>query len=107
MGRYRLVVTSQAAAGMTDKYIQWCHDQHFPDLLRVPGIVAAQRFRVLPFDADGSARFLALFDIDADDPFSVLAEIQRRNGTPDMPACDYFEKGSITLQIVEIEREWP
>ena len=107
MGKYRLVVTSQAAAGLTDEYIRWCHEQHFPDLLRVPGIVAAQRFRVLPFDPEGEARFMALFDIDAEDPFAVMAEIQRRNGTPDMPACDFFDKASIKLQIVELEREWP
>ena len=107
MGRYRLVVTSEAMPGLEDTYIAWCHDQHFPDLMRVPGIVGAQRFRVLPVAADEPARFVGLFDIDADDPFAVLEEIQRRNGTPDMPACDYFNKASIKLQIVEIEREWP
>jgi hypothetical protein len=107
MGRYRLVVTSEAMPGQAERYSAWCRDQHFPDLLRVLGIVAAQRFRVLPGAAGEPARFIALFDIDAEDPFGVLSEIQRRNGTPDMPAGDCFNPASIKLQIVEIEAEWP
>ena len=38
---------------------------HLPDLLKLPGFVAARRFRVL--DKDAEKRYLAVYELEADD----------------------------------------
>jgi hypothetical protein len=105
MGKYRLIVTTEALPGRGEDYSEWCRVQHFPDIMRVPGIASAQRFK-LAGGADEPARFMAIFELDTDRPLDVLAEFGKRNGTPDMPSGDCFDRSSVKVQIAELEGEW-
>lgn len=57
----------------TDEYNRWYNDVHVPEVLALPDFVAAQRFA--PVDDEG--RFVAIYEIESDDPHSALASLGR------------------------------
>jgi hypothetical protein len=98
-----MTFNSSAKPGRADEYSEWCRTQHFADVLRVPGVVTAKRFRVLPKSADEQARFISLFELECDDPAAVVAEMRRRSGTAEMPASDSYDPASVSVTLAEIE----
>jgi hypothetical protein len=61
-----------------DEFNDWYLYTHFHDLLETPGLVQAHRYRSLnPEPEDGEARYLALYEIDSDDPFTAARQIFR------------------------------
>jgi hypothetical protein len=85
MARYVYAVFSNAVAGKEDEYNRWYTEQHLDDVLRVPGFIAAQRFRLALEDAAAPAQHLAIYEMETDDPRKTLAELEARAGTPAMP----------------------
>jgi hypothetical protein len=106
MAKFYMIINSAARPGRSEEYSEWCSRQHFPDLLRVPGIVAAKRFKALPGAPGEPVRFMAIFGLNCNDPDEVLQEIGRRNGTPDMPRSDSYDRESVQIILTEIEGEW-
>ncbi len=59
-----------------DEFNDWYINTHFHDLLETPGLVQAHRYRTLnPQPLDDDAEYLALYEIDAEDPFAVTRRI--------------------------------
>ncbi len=106
MAKFFMIFNPAAKPGRGEEYSEWCRTQHFPDLLRVPGIVSAKRFKALPGGPDEPDRFVAIFEMECDDPQDVMREIGRRNGTPDMPRSDCYDRASVSILLAELEGEW-
>ena len=97
--RHTYLVLTNAITGTDEEFNRWYDEIHLGDVLQVPGIVAAQRFRAAGDAATETYRYCALYEIESDDPAAVLAEIQRRAGSdsmqlsptlsPDMLTCLY------------------
>jgi hypothetical protein len=104
VARFYIMFSTAAKPGRGEEYSEWCRTQHFPDIMRVPGLVSAKRFKVL--DAGDQERFAAIFEVECDDPRDVMREIGRRNGTPEMPSGDCFDPASVTISFAELEGEW-
>src|SRR6267142_7014244 len=92
MGRYVYTIFSNAVSGKEDEFNRWYTEEHLDDVLRVPGFVAAQRFKL---SADGpkglSGRYLAVYEMDIDDPqhaFVALAEAVQDGQMPISSAMD-------------------
>ena len=87
-----LIVLSNAVQGREAEYNDWYTNVHLPDVLRVPGLVAAQRYKVgntqLKSAPPGKWQYAAVYEMESDDPASVMAEIGRRSRTPDMVVSD-------------------
>ena len=45
MRNFRLVVLTNPVAGREDEYNDWYSNRHLGDVIAIPGIVAAQRFK--------------------------------------------------------------
>lgn len=77
-----MVVESEAEdPGAEDEYHRWYHDVHIPELLSVPGFVGARRYRVRGDLTAGEVRkprYLAVYDLDADDLAVPLREMRAR-----------------------------
>jgi hypothetical protein len=91
MAKQILVVLSDAASPAQDaEYNRWYTEQHLDDVLRVPGVVAAQRFKVA-FDAAKTvpAPYLAIYEIEtADenaDPKAIFAGLAKAAEAGQMP----------------------
>ncbi|HKX78910.1 MAG TPA: hypothetical protein VJM34_10370 [Novosphingobium sp.] len=113
MARYDWLVFSNCAPGEDDSFNRWYDEIHIPDLLRIPGVVGATRSRLsapqLRVNEDGSmdvcdaegisARFgyLAVYELETDDPERVLDEVIKRAGTPEMLLSEHLGEVYTTL----------
>jgi hypothetical protein len=94
MAKYTLVVLSNPTAGKESEFNEWYDKVHVPDVLRVPGFVAAQRFKLAGpqlNDAPRPHRYLALYEIDTDDIQASIDELRRRAGTAEMLISDAID----------------
>ncbi|MFN3232835.1 MAG: hypothetical protein ACE363_11860 [Alphaproteobacteria bacterium] len=73
MGKYVFVVQSEPTEGNEDAYNDWYDNVHLGEVLTVPGFVAAQRFKVQ--DGSEGLQYLALYELDTDDPQASLAAL--------------------------------
>jgi hypothetical protein len=79
-----LVFSSPADVERDGEYNDWYQNVLVADVLKIPGVVAARRYRLA--DLQGSMfagfangnQYLAMYDIDGSDPKSVNAEIATR-----------------------------
>lgn len=102
MSCHQLVVLTKSVPGREAEFEAWYDTQHLPDLLRVPGVVSARRFRVRKVTSPTEApswMSLALYEIEADDPEFVLSEIRSRARTSDMPLTEALDQ-SATWQVL-------
>ena len=86
MAKHRLIVFTEAVAGREDEYNEWYNTAHLGDVVAVPGVVGAQRFKLAAMvNGQMPTRYLAIYDIDAEHPGKVIEEIYRVSGSAAMP----------------------
>lgn len=102
MAQYRMIVLSNPVPGREAEFNEWYDRQHIPDLLNVPGFVAAQRFRLSETQLrDGSQplRYLAVWEIETEDLSAVFRELNARRGTPELVASDSFDSTTARVSV--------
>ena len=98
MGHYKLVVLSDALDQRDDEFNDWYDNVHLKDVLAVDGIVAAQRFKLLSGD---KWKYLALYELECEDPAPVVEELQSRAGTDVMAISDAFDLANHFMAVAE------
>jgi hypothetical protein len=80
MSKGILIVTTNPPADMEEEFNAWYGQEHIPERLAVPGFERAQRYYL----ADGTRRYLALYDVRAFDVFDSPAYLATSgdNNTP-------------------------
>ncbi len=103
MAKYTFVVLSNPTTpGQEAEYNEWYNKIHIPDVLNVPGFVAAQRFTLADAqlgDGPHAHRYLALYEIETDDAKTTLKELQKRVGTADMVMSDGIDMKGISAGL--------
>jgi hypothetical protein len=102
MPKYSFIVLTNPVAGKEEEYNRWYNQQHLPDILNLPGFVAAQRFRLAEtqFAGDGGAhKYLAIYEIETDDLTSTLNELRTRVGTPEIVPSDAIDMENVATFI--------
>ena len=102
MSRYSFVVLTNASGGRDKEFNEWYNNQHIPDVLKIPGFVAAQRFSIAGAQMDGTTspwRYLALYELDTDDLAGALKELAARVGTPAMVMSDSLDMKGIGAYV--------
>jgi len=92
-GRTLCLVFTQPVAGREREYHDWYDNQHVQDVVRVPGVLSAQRFDAVGSGPAGEStppRFLAVYEISGD-PVRTVEELQRRFGTAEMPPSEALD----------------
>jgi hypothetical protein len=87
------VQSRPASPEREDEYNDWYTNTHLPDVLEIPGITAARRFKasdVAP-PPDGSYPYCAVYELDVDDLASVMPELAARFGDGRMRMSDAME----------------
>jgi len=100
MRKFTWIVQTNAFPGQEDAFNAWYDDVHLDDLLRIPGVTAARRSQLVEqvqmttdetglklTDAkgiDAKYKYLAIYELEADDPAALLEEIKSRSNTPEM-----------------------
>jgi hypothetical protein len=101
MARYAFVVLTNPAAQREAEFNEWYDQKHVPDVLRVPGMVAAQRFRVVADQSNLPQRYLAIYEMETDDPIKVLDELKARAGTDAMPLSSAMASEGVGISLYE------
>ena len=100
MRKFTWIVQTNAFPGQEGEFNAWYDDVHIDDLLRIPGVTAARRSQLVEevqmttdetglrlTDAEGIGakyKYLAIYELEADDPTALLQEIKSRSNTPEM-----------------------
>ncbi len=82
-----VVQSSPADPSQEDEYNRWYSEVHIPELLAVPGFVAARRYRVVSGAPEGHTH-LAVYELEADDLTAPVKELRARSAgktTEDRP----------------------
>jgi hypothetical protein len=90
MNTYKMIVLSNAKPDREDDLESWYAKQHFPDMLKIPGFVAARLFRSVagPDTPKAGFSYYAEFDMQTDDLGATLVELKARQNTPLLPFTD-------------------
>ncbi len=91
MPEYSLVF-SGPVAGREEEYHRWYDTVHLPDVLRVPGVAAGQRFAIRPLPGRAAALLPFLALVEFDDAKAARATIAARNGTPLMAKSEAMDR---------------
>ncbi len=82
LSRHLLVVLANAAPGTDDEFNRWYDQVHVPQLLAIPGLVTARRYRLDQRQMRGTRKrpyeYLTLYEIESDDPKAVGDQIIER-----------------------------
>ena len=104
----RFVVLSNPTDGMEDEFNEWYEHVHIADVLQVPGMVSAQRFKLheiaLPDSEEGAGvgpeqaqhRYMLMYEMDGD-PAAVMAEMAARTMSGEMPLHEALDLSSIIM----------
>lgn len=103
MGKFVMVVQSRATPGCEADYDAWYDSEHYRDVLSVPGVISGRRFDARPggLGAEGLP-YLAIFEIEADDPRNVMTEMNRRVAEGSMSLSDSLEMEATVLWFYEL-----
>ena len=100
MARHIMLVLTNPTAGHEDDFNDWYTNVHLRDVLAVDGFVAAQRFRLadaqLQPDRPAPHRYLAVYEIEADDPGAPLQSLLSGVMSGAIPLSDTLDVGSLT-----------
>lgn len=103
MAKFISMAFTNAAEGRDDEYNDWYTNQHVLDVLCVPGIMAAQRFRLSEQSrAAFGYRYLAIYETEADSPADIHMAVAERAGTARMPRSDAMSPDRLFLDLVPI-----
>jgi hypothetical protein len=79
MPNYKMVIFTSPVDGREKEYNDWYQNIHLGEVIAIPGIKSAQRFRLqrsmMPRPA---SPYLAIYDIETDDIDGVMKELERR-----------------------------
>lgn len=88
MPKFNLLALTNPLEDREDEFNDWYTNVHLADVLKLPGVVAAQRFvlsetqhRAPPFDW----KYLAVYEIDIEDVQTTLTALKAASGTDAMP----------------------
>lgn len=95
LAKYVSMVLTNPAPGREDEFNDWYTHDHIPDVLTIPGIVAATRYRHVAQGgkpAWGGFRYMAIYELETDDLPGLFATLLSRMGTAMMPTSASMER---------------
>ena len=98
MAKFLFLVFSQPVEGQDAEYNRWYTEEHLADVLKAEGFTAAQRFSITPHKDTPAGMlppYLAIYEIEGDDPQTALADLSRRARTPLMPVSPALQAGPL------------
>jgi hypothetical protein len=103
MGKYVMVVQSRAKPGQDDAYNEWYDSTHFHDICAIPGVISGRRFEAVgPGIGAPGLPYLAIFEIETDDPAQVMAEMGKRAADGTMKSSDALDGEAAVLWFYKL-----
>lgn len=91
MPKQLLVVMSDATDGRDDEFNDWYDNTHLGEVLRLEGVHAAQRFALTPGTDPPLRRYLALYEVEADDLQDVMDRLGKATAAGEIYMSDTLD----------------
>ena len=95
MGTFKLIALSNPVEGKDEEFNTWYADEHVADILAIPGIRRAERFRLAT--EKGKYKYLAVYEIEADDVNVPLTELRRRLRSGEIVLSESMQQDDVLL----------
>jgi hypothetical protein len=100
MASYNLVVLSNPVAGKEDEYNEWYTNIHIPDVVRCEGFTGGRRFKLgQGFDAEH--KYMAIYEMETNDPAAVIAGMTAKAGTPELSISPALDQAGVAMTLYE------
>jgi hypothetical protein len=99
--RALFLVFTKPVDGMEDEYNRWYDEVHIHDVVKVPGVVSAQRYEVAhpgPAGGEPTHRYLAVYELEGK-PEDAMDEMMARFLTEKMPGSDALDLLSSDMAV--------
>ncbi|HKG37501.1 MAG TPA: hypothetical protein VKB25_00800 [Conexibacter sp.] len=104
-----LAFTNPVEGASEDEYNAWYDGRHVPDVLQVAGVRSARRLQLSPTQlrapAGPPARYLAVYEIEADSLEDVLAEWSARGAAGQMPISPTVDREGSRAPLILVYEE--
>lgn len=102
MRRFKMLVFSEPYEGQEDAFNKWYTEQHLDDLVALPGFTSAQRFVIHSVSMGTTLnKYLAIYDVETDDPDWVIENMFAMKDTPAMPMDPAFNLDPTSVMLYE------
>jgi hypothetical protein len=96
MSRYKLVVMSNPVAGREAEYDDWYQNSHLQQMIDVPGVVSAQRYRPAEIlSVREPVKFLTIYEVETNDIKAFLQELLGRARAGKVTSSDTMQADSV------------
>ncbi|WP_446655212.1 hypothetical protein [Blastomonas sp.] len=99
MPKFKMLVLSNAVDARDEEFNRWYDEVHLRDVFRVPGVTGAERYRMR---SGKGWKYLAIYELECDDPAAVERELMARAGTDAMQMTDAFDMQSFYMGLAEL-----
>lgn len=99
MAKFKMLILSNPVADRDDEFNRWYDDVHLGDVFKVRGVVGAERYR---FKSGEGWKYLAIYDLDCEDPAQVEQELLARAGSEVMPLSEAFDLSHFFMGSAEV-----
>ncbi|RWA66240.1 DUF4286 family protein [Mesorhizobium sp.] len=94
MSRHIFAVLTNPVEGREAEFNAWYSDRHLHDILKLPGLVSAQRFRLSPEQIAATPyRYLVIYEIETKDLAETIRELKAKDGTDEIPTTTALASG--------------
>lgn len=111
MARYQFLVLTSAVPGRVEEFDDWYDNRHLAEVVAVPGVVSARRYKVLGSMPNGLPDVgwtsFAIYEIDADDPQVVVDRIGETSQSGAMMISDTLRMEPVLTMIAQPAGEHP
>jgi hypothetical protein len=113
MASFQYVILISSQPDRLAEFEHWYDTVHLPDVVAVPGVVSAKRYRLLHNFTDeyetepAPWHSLALYELETDDPKEVALEIKRRARTGEMRMSDSVVQAGSLKMVAQFSAAFP
>lgn len=100
--KYKMLVLSNPVVGREDEFNTWYNEQHLGDVVKIPGFVSAQRFKLVIPLCENPWQYCAVYEIEAESPQMAIEELMRRSGTEKLPVSDAMDARTYAVVYEEV-----
>ncbi|MGE3692912.1 MAG: hypothetical protein AB7F98_16175 [Novosphingobium sp.] len=102
MRRFKMLVFSEPFEGRDEEFNEWYTTRHLDDICALPGFTSAQRFTLHSVSMGAMLnKYLAIYDVETDDPDWVIENMFANRDTPAMPMSPAFNIDPTSVMLYE------
>jgi hypothetical protein len=95
MAKFKMIALTTPVAGREEEFHVWYQNVHLPELCTVAGLHGAQRYKlVTKFIGEDTNQWLAIYDIECDDPMTFLTAMGEAAGSGRLTQSDSSDMGT-------------